>query len=301
MLRVSTRSTQTRAVAVMLGAVVGYSLLPLLVDFSGEWGTVALITGAWTLAHSTVNAIAVRRWGRREESAIKVLALVRRIPWWAYATAFVAAFQWVFFAWSSRLAETAVTTVIYEFWPILFLVGRRASPAARSKQPVTAGDVLLVAVAAVGLSLVIFSDGSASGAGTSAAGIALAGLALVIAAGERMVHLASGEIVVGRSRRESDPPLEPAAQARAQTRVGALQNVVARGTASVILLAVGAIQLVGSDNGVPFAAIALGLGLGVLHASSGLSFTYANHLSRTDTINSLYFAVPALALLWLWH
>ena len=296
----SRSSAQTRAVILMLAAVVGYSLLPVLVDFSGEWGSVALVTGAWTLSHSTVNAVAVRRWGRFDAEGPNVVGLMRRIPWWAYVTAFVAAFQWVFFAWSSRLTETAVTTVIFEFWPILFLAGRRAFPAPDGKRPVTGSDMTLVAVAAAGLSLVIFSDGSASGVSTSAGGLALAGLALIIAAGERIVHLLSGEIVIGKSRPNTELPRQPTEQARAQTRVGALQNVVARGAASVVLLVVGSIQILGSGDGISLAALALGFGLGVVHALSGLTFTFANHLSRTDTINSIYFAVPAFALLWLW-
>ena len=290
---------QSRAVALMLAAVLGYSLLPLLVDLSGDWGSIPLVTGTWALAHTLINAAAARRWGRQDGTGIKTVALLRRIPWWAYATAFVAAFQWVFFAWSSRLTETAVTTVIFEFWPILFLAGRRVFPAPSGKRPVTAGDVALVVIAAVGLSLVIFSDGSGESS-ASIAGVALAALALVIAAGERIVHLRSGELVAGELCGSGTAGELPRSDALAKTRIGAMQNVVARGAASVSLLAVGSVQVITIGDGIPFIALAAGLGLGVVHAVSGLTFTYANHLSETDTINSIYFAVPALALLWLW-
>ena len=181
--------------------------------------------------------------GRQDGARVKVLDLLLRIPWWAYAAAFIAAFQWVFFAWSSRLTETAVTTVVFEFWPVLFLVGRRVFPPPRGKQPVTVGDVTLVVIAAVGLSLVIFSEGAASSSSASGAGVALVALALVIAAGERIVHLRSGEIVVDDLRQTKGSSGGPEAEARAKTRIGAIQNVVARGAASVVLLTIGSVQI----------------------------------------------------------
>ena len=298
-------SVQSRAVTLMLAAVVGYSVLPLLVDVSDGVGSVALLTGVWAFTHSAVNAAAVRRWSRQAGLRVRGSGLARRIPWWAYTAAFVAAFQWVFFAWSSRLTETAVTTLIFEFWPVLFLVGRRLLPSPGHKRPVAGGDLVLVAAAAVGLSLVIFSNSGTSAGSTSWAGAVFAGTALMIAAGERVAHLRSGELVAeslqtSRSENtaaETEP--EAAASARTRTLIGAFQNVAARGTASVLLLIVGAVQHPGS--GEPLAVtIAVGFGLGAVHAVSGLTFSYANHLSDTDTINSLYFAVPTLALVWLW-
>lgn len=283
----------------MLVAVLGYSLLPLMVDLSGDWGSVALVTGAWAFTHSIVNAAAAHRWRSGDGLGVRSSVMIRRIPWWAYATAFVAAFQWVFFAWSSRLTETAITTLIFEFWPVLFLVGRRVFPAPDGKRPMTLSDAVLVGAAFIGLSLVIFGNNAGSASSASWVGAALAAMALIIAAGERIVHLRSGEIVAEALRpSERTESVSASTDARTRTRAGALQNVVARGSASVLLLGLGAIEAAG--GGVSLAAIGIGVGLGAVHSVSGLMFTFANHLSDTDTINSIYFAVPTLALLWLW-
>ena len=42
------------------------------------------------------------------------------------------------------------------------------------------------------------------------------------------------------------------------------------------------------------------MALGAIHGGSSFAFTYANHLSNSDTINSLIYLAPALALGWLW-
>ena len=149
----SRRLSQMRSVQLMIAAVLGYSLLPLLVDLSGNWGSVALVTGAWAGIHSLVNAAAARRWHQQSSIQIGPVALWRMIPWRAHAAALAAAFQWVFFAWASRLAETAVATIILEFWPVVFLVGGRVLSTPIGKLPVTTRDVLFVGAASVGLVL----------------------------------------------------------------------------------------------------------------------------------------------------
>ena len=83
----SGRLSQMRSVHLMLAAVFGDSLLPLLVDLSGSWGSVALVTGAWAGIHSLVNATAARRWHQQSSIQIEPVALWRMIPWWAHAAA----------------------------------------------------------------------------------------------------------------------------------------------------------------------------------------------------------------------
>ena len=294
----SGRLPQMRSVRLMIAAVLGYSLLPLLVDFSGNWGSLALVTGTWAGIHSLVNAAAARRWHQQSSIQLGPVALWRMIPWWAHVAALAAAFQWVFFAWASRLTETAVATIIFEFWPVVFLLGGRVLPPPISKLPVRTRDVLLVGAASVGLVLVILSERSASS--TAMTGIILATVALAISVVELRVFLRSSERVAA-SLMAADSPAESAADiARARSLIGSLQTCTARGAAAVLLIALGLVQSHGSGFGPMLSAAAAGLVLGAVHAVSGLAFTFANNLSDSDTINSFAVAVPALALLWLW-
>ncbi len=285
---------QPTAVVLMLVSVLVYSLLPLLVDVFGDWGSVALVTGMWTLSYACVNGCVARWLSRRDGTGVSFRQLIREIPWWAYMVAFVAAFQWVFFAWSARLTETAVTTMIFECWPVLFLLGRKKFAPGADKQPVTAGDVTFVVVAAVGLLLVVFSNTSDSNASVSLWGPVVAGVALVIAAGAPIVNIKTSEEVAGMLSSHSR-----GGDARLKTCVSALQDAVARGAASVPLLIVGAAQA-GSVDNVPVSALAVGFGIGVVHGITRVFFLGANHLSRSDLINSIYYGVPVLGLMWLW-
>ncbi len=278
--------------------MLGYSLLPLLVDFSGSWGSVALVTGAWAGTHSLVNAAAARRWHRQSSIQIGPVALWRMIPWWAHAAAFAAAFKWVFFVWASRLAETAVTTIIFEFWPVVFLVGGRVLPTPISKLPVRTRDVLLIGAASVGLVLVILSEKSASS--TAMRGIILAAVALAISVVELRAFLRSSERVAASLMTTDGSAESTVSIARVRSLVGSLQNVTARVAAAVLLITLGLAQSHDSGVGPMLSAAAAGLVLGAVHAVSGLAFTFSNNLSDTDTINSFAVAVPALALLWLW-
>ena len=287
----------TKAVALMLGSVLGYSLLPLLVDLSGEWGSVAFVTGMWTLAYTCVCGGAAHYLSRRDGSGVSARSLVREIPWWAYMVAYIGAFQWVFFVWSARLTETAVTTIIFEFWPVLFLLGRKTFAVGHGKRPVSAGEVALTVVAGIGVSLVVLSNASDSDMSVALWGPVLAVIALVIVGCGRVVNIKVSEVVALRlssslSRSAGDDPL-------LKIRVGALQDAVARSAASVMLLTVGGVQAF-SDGSIPVSALVFGLVLGVVHGVANLFFLGANHSSGTDLINNIYYGVPVLALVWLW-
>ena len=289
-----TTNRQTTAVGLMLCSVLGYSLLPLLVDLSGDWGSIALVVGMWTLVFGCVSGGA-SRWLNPHKD-IGVWRLIREIPWWAYTVMFVGTFQWVFFAWSTRLTETAITTMIFESWPVLFLLGRKKFAPGADKQPVSAGDVTLTVVAAVGLSLVVFSNTSDTTASVSLWGPVVAGVASVLLASEVVVNIKTSEVVAGRLSPHSRSAVS---DAQLKTRVGVLQIAVARAAASVPLLIIGAAQA-GSVDNVSVSALVFGVGLGVVNGITVVLFQGANHVSRSDLINSISYAVPVLGLLWLW-
>ena len=280
---------QRRAVAMMAAVVAAHSLLPLLVDLSGGHGSVMLVTGSWLTAYSLpAAAVALRQNARQPMSALQLAACV---PWWTWPIAVAGAFQWVLFAWATRHSETAVATVIYEMWPIVFLAARSSRWARSRKQPASGGDVALFCVAAAGLTLVVFSS-SPTGA-TSWFGIALALASLTLASAGVVVFVRVGEVVADRLSRPDDDILK--------TRTGALHDAATRAPIGALLLIAGFWQESGpgSEANVSRALIA-GVVLGVLHGVSTIGFGWANHLSSTDLVNSLYFAVPVLALGWLW-
>ena len=289
-----TGNRQTTAVGLMLGSVLGHSLLPLLVDLSGDRGSVALVVGMWTLVFSCGHGAAARWLGRDDGSGVSSKRLLREIPWWAYTISFVAAFQWVFFAWSARLTETAVTTMIVECWVLLFLLGRKTFAAGDGKQTVSVTGIGLAVVAVVGLGLVVFSNASDSNVSVSLWGPVLAVVALVLTSTSLVVNIKTSEVVAGRLA-----PYVRGGDARLKTRVSTTQTGVARAAAGVTLLVVGTVQA-GSVGNVPVSALMFGVGLGVVHSPAAVFFLAANHSSRSDLVNSIFYATPVLGLLWLW-
>ena len=68
--------------------------------------------------------------------------------------------------------------------------------------------------------------------------------AWVLSAPDALVQvLRSGETVVDDLRQPKGSSGGPEAEARVKTRIGAIQNVVARGAASVVLLTIGSVQI----------------------------------------------------------
>ena len=136
-------NSQTPALVFMLLAVLSYSLLPLLVEVAVSRGSLLAATGVWMgsdavarlgfvgvvgakyfqPSHNTPGSW-LRRGGRVVNRGVGWIGIcLKSAPRAAVAIMFVTTFQWVFFAWSARLVEVAVTTIIYEFWPVLFLLG----------------------------------------------------------------------------------------------------------------------------------------------------------------------------------
>ena len=292
-----TGNRQTTAVGLMLGSVLGFSLLALFVDFSGDWGPVALVTGIWTLSYACVNGGVAHWLSRNDRNQVSSWRLIREIPCWAYTVAFVGTLQWVFFAWSARLTETAVTTMIVECWTVLFLLGRKKFAPGADKQSVSAVDVTLTIAAGVGLGLVIFSNASDLNVSVSLWGPVVAGVALVVAASDAIVNIKIGEVVADRLSPLRSHDIVRNAQLK--IRVGVLQDAVARIAASVPLLIGGAFQ-VGRVGDISVSALTFGVGVGVIHSFAAVFFLAGNHLSHSDLINSIHYGSPVLALLWLW-
>ena len=231
----------------------------------------------------------------------------------------ITSFQWVFFAWSISLIEAAITTVIYEFWPVLFLLLRPITVRMWSadsemsvihKNKTTIGDVGLVLVAGVGLALTVLSEGQTESTEASLAesslGIALAASALLLASLSTTAQITVGEVKIARQRvaahlmSTSSAPPTHSSELIAKLYVTGVTTAIPKAAAGLATVAWGAFQVGVVKDPVSVTALAVGVLLGVLHAAGDMLFFSANHLSRSDTINSLYYGTPVLALVLLW-
>ena len=287
---------QARAVTFMIAGLLGYSLIPLVIDVWADFDSIAVLVGCWALIYGAIGIIAAYILQLKLDVGLPARTVLNKTPWWVYVVTFFGALQWVFFAWSSHLTETAVTTVIFESWPILVLVGRWSFKTASGKKRVTFSDITLVAVAGVGLILVILSESVSDADSLSVAGVVLAILGSVTVAASIVAVLSGGEIAAERLEALGNGGLGSEEQSALRTRASALS----RGTMWVAAGSGLLIFAIFSPSVFSLQVLAVGVFLGALHGVSSFAFTYANHLSHSDTINSLYYLVPALALGWLW-
>ena len=154
MIREEDQVSQMSAVGLMLVAMFLYSLIPVLVNWSVSFGSVAIVTGVWMLSHAITKLLSVWRIGRNSAKSIQAKSIrmgkpesvgqlgfhwcvlcLKVLPRSALVIYFVASFQWLFFAWSAKHIEVAVTTIIYEFWPVTFLLIRNIVLKRRRTEP----------------------------------------------------------------------------------------------------------------------------------------------------------------------
>ncbi len=330
-------------IRLMLFALLLYSFLPLLIELSGSWASVAFITGFWMVFQALTNLIttgivsskllrlipATTHSSNTNQEMLRtptpstaakpmtvwtwLLNCMGELRLWVLLFSFLSAYRWVFFAWSARRIEIAVTTIVIEFWPIIFLIGRgiiharsesRANDANRGKARASVTDVVLMAIAAGGLMMVIFSehvtDGS-SGSGTLSAsitGIFLAVVALLLASTGVIAGITFGEHASQRLRGligDSDY-----SHFLAKYSTSNLAEALPRLVAGVLTITWGIAESSVNDGTLSWTAVGIGASLGVLHGVASSAFVAANHLSYSDTVNSLYYGMPVVSLAWLW-
>ena len=325
-------NSQTPALVFMLLAVLSYSLLPFLVEVAVSRGSLLMATGTWlgSTAVARLGFVGVvgakyfrpnqnqdtagsrlRRCGQVIHRGVSWIGVcLKTVPRAALVIMFFTTFQWAFFAWSARLVEVAVTTIIYEFWPVLFLLGRRfvvakTDRAVSTKRQVPLSDLFLAVVAGVGLAFVIFSeqgDTTSSYAGSPLAGIGLAFIALSLTGVGAVTNITVGE------RNDRLPKLLPSSSQKQSSRLETLSKVclsvsvsaAPRMVAATILIGAGTAQIIRGGGSLSWSGVGVGVLLGVAQGVASGTFIAANHLSRSDLINTLYYGVPIVALGWLW-
>ena len=165
--------------------------------------------------------------------------------------------------------------------------------------------MVLAFVAGVGLALAIFSeqsDTTSSHPGSPWAGIGLAIIALSLAGVGGATNITVGErndrltkLLVSSSQNQSRW-LEPLSK----VCLSAAATAASRMVAATFLIGAGTVQIIWGGGSLSWSGIGVGVLLGVAQGVASGTFIAANHLSRSDTINTLYYGVPVVALGWLW-
>ena len=176
---------QAGAVGFMFLAALCYSLVPLLLLVSG--GTVVpFLFNFFYRGGGVVGGVScLLLFSRGMLFDPGVLRLVvSRLARWDLPLLLVPYLAYTFFSWSASLVPVAVTTVVFEVWPVLFVLVtermvRREGRYLRSTPVV----VLPVVLGFAGVCLVVVSGAGPGGLGSpgSLLGVGLAGLASVCA------------------------------------------------------------------------------------------------------------------------
>ena len=134
-------------------------------------------------------------------------------------------------------------------------------------------------------------------------GVLLAALALALATVGSVTGVTVGESAQSRLNLDmQNSPFVHNAPSKLMAKLS-LSNVasaVPRLICATLLITWGVGEIVVDHYTLSWTAIVFGIALGFFQGISSSVFFTANHASKSDTINSLYYGVPVIALVWLW-
>ena len=87
---------QARAVMFMIGGLIGYSLIPLVIDEWGDVDSIAALVGYWALTYGAIGIVAAYILGLKLHLDLSAMTVLNKTPWWVYVVTFFGALQWVF-------------------------------------------------------------------------------------------------------------------------------------------------------------------------------------------------------------
>ena len=218
---------------------------------------------------------------------------------------------YVFFAWSTRYIDIAVSSSLYELWPIAWLVAfqyiDRTNRRVGEYRIVPFVNIILMILGAGPLALVILSTASRASSGHGLAlpvfGIVLGTVAPMIAALTAFSFAFVNDLVPGKSRNPSDDwnllPSSVFEQRRFEESV--LHGVVVLSRIGLIPVVIAiAIIDVGLRAAIFSRSFAGGILVGLLlFGPAGYIIRKAHVISARREIISLQYVSPILALVWL--
>ena len=291
------------ALGLMTCYVLFQSCVPLFVTFGGAENSPFLFTTAWRVGAIAGYALVLALFFRDLLLSGEARKAVARRAFSFTSVACAANFFWtVPYAWSTQHIDVAVSTALFEAWPLFFvLLAERTFRSEGRYQKTTLKSALFFGLAFLGVAFVIasqaggfgvFFSGDADGA-NMAKGVSLALLSTCLAALSAFSFKWAFNLV-------SDLRKLPDAQAESRSRLELFS--VAVGTLIFSLTMTPFIALAGFARNEPISSSALIWGVlgGVAIQTVGsLAWRMANVISHSLEINAMNYLIPIVALVWL--
>ncbi len=284
----------------MLFAVVGFSVIPLLVA-SGNGANSPFLFSAGLrlglgLGHvcflSVVFGSVLLRSG--------VLSLIfSRVLKWSMLFVLINQFEYGLFAWATRFVDISVAAVLFETWPILLILLTAFLFRGEVRyRKITPDMILLLVIGFCGFAFVAASQSGGFGDWNSSMFLdTLIGLAIVLMAvivssfsafgfrwGSDLSRALPPEIVGGRNQDLTDICCVLIASC--------IGNFVGSGLNAIVGLA--------SGETIPSGAIVIAVVGGIFaHASANIAWRSANLMTDNLGINAISYATPIFSLVWL--
>lgn len=287
------------AVGYMLIAVVGYSVIPLVVSLIDGASSPFLFNAALTLGVGIGQAVFLWIFFRKVLFRLSVLSLVwRKILNYSMLLTVIHRFDYGVFALSTRFIDVSVASVIFETWPIAsLLVIAYLFRNEERYQRLTPGMLLLLGLAFVGFFFVASSQSGefrnwvSAGFLETGVGLFLVLLAVVVAS------LVAFTFLWGEDFRKALPE-DVADSDNATVMVSCV--ILASCIGALISAALNLVIGVGIGESISTNAMAAALiGGAIAYGLANITYRAANVLTANLGINAMAYATPLIALLWL--
>ncbi len=285
----------------MLAAVLGMSLLPLLVSLAGGQDR-PFLTGAglrFGLAVGYFAFLAVGYSSLLKRVDLWKLALGRLCSWTMFL-ALLGYLDLAVFSWSTRYIDVSVAAVLWELWPLVMILFLHRLIGSGRYRRFTLGDLLLLGFGFAGFGFVV--AGQSGGFGellsfTASLGATLLGVALALAA-VVLGSLAAFGYRWGLDLKVALPAGLVAGRSPASVDLFCVifATLLANCVAVPLNLAVGLTQ--GERADFDLFGITI-LGGALAYAMAGITWRKANLDTDNLGINGLAYLVPVLSLAWL--
>ena len=286
------------AAALMLIAVVGSSLMPLLVAVGGDDSpflfNMALVIGNG-LGSAVILLIAYRQLLFKRSVWRLIGSRILSVPMLIWVISYL---DLAFYAWSTQFIDIAISAVLFETWPILLilLTGWLFRRESRYRK-LSLRTLLLLGVAFLGVIPVIASQAEGLG---SVEGSSLYALTLGIALALVAAALTSLSAFGFRWGADIATELKERVETHAQSALELFGVVVGMVICSAITFPVNLLMGYSRDETLSWESFILGASGGVLTAVfSGFLWRKATLITHDLAIHSMVYLSPVLGLGWL--
>ena len=284
----------------MLAAVIGYSLIPLLVA-GGNGANSPFLFSAGLRFGLGVGHIAFLAmfFGSTLRRGVVLSLISRRILTWSMFFVIINQFEYGLFAWATRFVDISIAAVLFESWPVfLILLTAMLFRGERRYRDVTVGMVLLLAVGFIGFAFVAasesgrFVDSDASQFRDTLTGIGIVLLAVVVAC------CAAFAFRWGTDLNQALPP--EVTQGRNPKFIEICCVLIAGCTGNFIGAGLNAVVGFASGETIPSDALMVAMTGGCFaFAAANIAWRTANLLTDNLGINAFSYATPIFSLIWL--